>query len=76
MIHSFVSTSIETTRKRKLPGRLDPDKVTSPGTKPDAHKFKEATHLRPVDSVQKDVPQAQSIEFEALPSIVRHMLTT
>ena len=49
---------------------VDPDKVTSPGTKPDVQKFEEATHLRPVASVQSVVPQAQSIEFVALPSIV------
>ena len=51
---------------------VDPDNVTSPGTKPDVQAFKEATHLRPVATVHKFVPQSQSMEFSILPSIVVH----
>ena len=49
---------------------VDPDKVTSPGIKPDVQALREATHFRPVDAVQSVVPQAQSMEFAALPSVV------
>ena len=51
---------------------VEPDNVISPGTKPDVHIFKRATHLRPLDAVQSVVPQAQSMEFASLPSIFVH----
>ena len=51
---------------------VDPDNVTSPGTKPAVQKLKDATHLRPVATVQSVVPQAQSMELASLPSVVVH----
>ena len=49
---------------------VDPDNVTSPGTKPEVQKSKAATHLRPVAAVHSVVPQAQSMAFALLPSVV------
>jgi hypothetical protein len=38
--------------------------------KPEAQAFRESTHFRPVDASHSFVPQAQSMEFAALPSVV------
>ena len=54
----------------KAGNNVDPDNVTSPGTKPAVQKSIEATHLRPVAAVHSDVPQVQSTEFASLPSVV------